>query len=182
MLLRLCAGVYHPIIHAGFGLEFKDRLVLAEGLAEAVTHSPDLIGPLFPDNWPQAHVTALDKAKEALPSVKITHDSRTSWSASSSSASRGPAKGISLLELYAKVCSDPALAPVPYDPDMSINDRLEGAIKGDKAARLRELVAEYDVDSAQLEEIAVFATLLACATGRQGKPAKVDFFLVGVKC
>jgi len=31
MLVRMVAGVLHPFIHIGFGLEFKDIVVLAEG-------------------------------------------------------------------------------------------------------------------------------------------------------
>lgn len=31
MLVRMVAGVLHPFIHTGFGLEFKDVVVLAEG-------------------------------------------------------------------------------------------------------------------------------------------------------
>lgn len=31
MLDRLVAGVLHPFIHVGFGLEFRDQVMLAEG-------------------------------------------------------------------------------------------------------------------------------------------------------
>jgi hypothetical protein len=31
MLERLVAGVLHPFIHVGFGLEFRDQVMLAEG-------------------------------------------------------------------------------------------------------------------------------------------------------
>lgn len=31
MLDRLVAGVLHPFIQIGFGLEFRDRVVVAEG-------------------------------------------------------------------------------------------------------------------------------------------------------
>lgn len=35
MLVRMVAGVLHPFIHTGFGLEFKDVVVLAEGYVSA---------------------------------------------------------------------------------------------------------------------------------------------------
>lgn len=121
---------------------------------------------------------ALDKAKEALPTVKLTHDTRSNWDTESKQLHRAPAKGISLLELYAEVCADPQLKPETYDPDKLINDRIKGSIENGRGQRLRELVAKYDVDNAELEEIAVFATLLACSTGLRGNKPKVDFFLV----
>jgi hypothetical protein len=31
MLAHMVAGVLHPFIHVGFGLEFRDVVVLAEG-------------------------------------------------------------------------------------------------------------------------------------------------------
>jgi hypothetical protein len=31
MITRILGGFYHPFIHMGFGLEFRDRVVLAEG-------------------------------------------------------------------------------------------------------------------------------------------------------
>jgi len=37
---RFLAGVYHPIIHLGYGIEFNHPLMLAEGLAWAAIHQP----------------------------------------------------------------------------------------------------------------------------------------------
>lgn len=53
MFIRMMVGVLHPFIHTGFGLEFKDRVMLAEGFAEAAVHDCDYIAGLFPDNWPK---------------------------------------------------------------------------------------------------------------------------------
>jgi hypothetical protein len=33
MFYRFMAGIFHPFIHTGFGIEFKDQVMLAEGLA-----------------------------------------------------------------------------------------------------------------------------------------------------
>jgi Questin oxidase-like len=46
LLVRMYAGFLHPIIHLGFGIEFKQPAVIAEGLAEAAVHS-DWIGKLL---------------------------------------------------------------------------------------------------------------------------------------
>ncbi len=41
LLVRMYAGFLHPIIHLGFGVEFKQPAVIAEALAQAAVH----------DNW-----------------------------------------------------------------------------------------------------------------------------------
>ena len=46
LLVRMYAGFLHPIIHLGFGVEFKQPAVIAEALAQAATHS-DWIGKLL---------------------------------------------------------------------------------------------------------------------------------------
>lgn len=38
MLVRLYAGLLHPIIHLGFGVEFEQPAIIAEALAEAACH------------------------------------------------------------------------------------------------------------------------------------------------
>ena len=38
MLVRLHAGFLHPMIHLGFGVEFKQPAIVAEALAQAAVH------------------------------------------------------------------------------------------------------------------------------------------------
>lgn len=38
MLVRLYAGLVHPVIHLGFAMEFQQPLILAEALAQAAVH------------------------------------------------------------------------------------------------------------------------------------------------
>ena len=75
---------------------------------------------------------------------------------------------------------------------MSINDRLKAAQKNGRAEKLLELAGEWSLSDGELgdgeggwerkvEELAVLVTLMACATGRQGHPPKVDFFLVRIR-
>ncbi|GAA88254.1 hypothetical protein ASPFODRAFT_143603 [Aspergillus luchuensis CBS 106.47] len=49
MLGRLFGGLIHPFIHFGFGLEFNQPAIVAEGLAQTAVHE-DWYGPLF--FWP----------------------------------------------------------------------------------------------------------------------------------
>ncbi|WPH03794.1 oxidoreductase afly [Acrodontium crateriforme] len=46
ILVRLFAGFLHPIIHLGFGIEFQQPSIMAEGLAQAAVHD-NWIGDLF---------------------------------------------------------------------------------------------------------------------------------------
>lgn len=46
LLVRMYAGFLHPIIHLGFGVEFKQPAVIAEALAQAAIHN-DWIGELL---------------------------------------------------------------------------------------------------------------------------------------
>nr|POF02472.1 questin oxidase [Quercus suber] len=47
MLAQLFEGAYHPIIHLGFGIEFDQPCIVAEGLAHAATHDPADIETFF---------------------------------------------------------------------------------------------------------------------------------------
>jgi hypothetical protein len=77
---------------------------------------------------------------------------------------------------------------VPYDKDMMIVDRL--VISGRESHdALHALSKEWSLSDEELrdgvggwerkvEEIAILVTLLACGSGRKGRPPRVDFFLV----
>lgn len=47
MLAQLFEGLYHPIIHLGFGIEFEQPSIVAEGLAQAASHDPSDIDKFF---------------------------------------------------------------------------------------------------------------------------------------
>ncbi|RMD40963.1 hypothetical protein DV735_g4144, partial [Chaetothyriales sp. CBS 134920] len=47
VLARLYEGAYHPIIHLGLGIEFEQPSIVAEGLAQAATHSSSRATELF---------------------------------------------------------------------------------------------------------------------------------------
>jgi hypothetical protein len=44
---QLFEGLYHPLIHLGFGVEFDQPSIVAEGLAQAASHHPGLIWTTF---------------------------------------------------------------------------------------------------------------------------------------
>jgi hypothetical protein len=47
MLAQLFEGAYHPIIHVGFGVEFEQPSIVAEGLTHCVTHDAADIRTFF---------------------------------------------------------------------------------------------------------------------------------------
>jgi hypothetical protein len=54
MLSRMYAGFLHPIIHTGFGVEFKQPAIIAEGLAQACVH----------DDWMKLLFHGIERAAE----------------------------------------------------------------------------------------------------------------------
>jgi hypothetical protein len=54
LLARLYAGFLHPIIHTGFGIEFQQPAIIAEGLAQACVH----------DKWMKPLFLGLEEAAE----------------------------------------------------------------------------------------------------------------------
>ncbi|EMC91151.1 hypothetical protein BAUCODRAFT_80670 [Baudoinia panamericana UAMH 10762] len=48
LLCRAFAGFLHPLIHLGFGIEFKQPAVIAEALAQAAVHGPYMSKFLLP--------------------------------------------------------------------------------------------------------------------------------------
>jgi hypothetical protein len=189
MLVRMVAGVLHPFIHTGFGLEFKDVVVLAEGyvgprfhadssLAEAAIHDHGIMHQLFPLNWPEDELSPQTGTK--------AETKKDEWGqAVPASSSSGP----SLLEIYGEFASNDRLAPPAYNPNHMINDRLKAATGEGRAKELVSLAQKWNLDDEaigdgpngferRLEEVAVLVTLVACASGRSDKPAKIDFFLV----
>nr|E1ACQ8.1 RecName: Full=Baeyer-Villiger oxidase notM; AltName: Full=Notoamide biosynthesis cluster protein M [Aspergillus sp. MF297-2]ADM34146.1 hypothetical protein [Aspergillus sp. MF297-2] len=47
MFSQLYEGLLHPIIHLGFGIEFEQPSIIAEGLAHAASHDPGNIDTFF---------------------------------------------------------------------------------------------------------------------------------------
>ncbi|KAL6241941.1 hypothetical protein RBB50_011186 [Rhinocladiella similis] len=70
MLVRMFAGFLHPLIHLGFGVEFKQPAIMVEALAQAAVH----------DDWPGTFLYAAEEAaKESKSSkslVQLIHESR----------------------------------------------------------------------------------------------------------
>lgn len=60
MLVRMFSGFLHPIIHLGFGVEFKQPAIIAEALAQAAIHE-NWLGPFYHGCEAEARQTHADK-------------------------------------------------------------------------------------------------------------------------
>ncbi|BEI81331.1 hypothetical protein CcaverHIS002_0204910 [Cutaneotrichosporon cavernicola] len=156
MMSALLSGVVHPFIHIGFGLEFDDPLMIAEGLAQTCQHNPAISSALFPPNWPQTQL----KNTSGTPNKP-------------------------LLGLYAEYLASPILDPGPYDSTTLINDRLKNAVTPERVVVLQDLVARWDLSdmseagiAARAEEVSWVAALICGATSRPGYKTRIDFFLM----
>ncbi|ORX36099.1 hypothetical protein BD324DRAFT_630158 [Kockovaella imperatae] len=153
MIHRFMSGVLHPFIHAGFGIEFSDRLTLAEGIAQTAINGTSY-GELFDADW--------------LKTLETEHK---------------PASSKSILEIYSTFCSDETFKPVPYDPDAMISTRIKRALQhAEKLRELVGSWSLTDQElegwKGKIQEVDLLATLLACASTRRGYEKKVDFFLM----
>lgn len=77
LLVRMYAGFLHPLIHLGFGMEFKQPAVIAEALAQAAIHD-DWIGKfLLPAekkaNENKSETTLFDLIREIQANDKIVN-------------------------------------------------------------------------------------------------------------
>ncbi|KAI9880934.1 MAG: hypothetical protein M1830_010002 [Pleopsidium flavum] len=65
LLARMFAGFLHPLIHLGFGVEFKQPAIIAEALAQAAVHDV-WIGPFLFEAEKAAHDKASSKSMVSI--------------------------------------------------------------------------------------------------------------------
>ncbi|KAI6030051.1 hypothetical protein EDC04DRAFT_2714191 [Pisolithus marmoratus] len=69
LLARLTAGVMHPMIHVGYGLEFGLKGMLVEGLALCVVENPDVKG-FFPLSFFSGKQDDIEETSHVLSSLE----------------------------------------------------------------------------------------------------------------
>lgn len=72
MLAQLFEGLYHPIIHLGFGVEFQLGGLVAEGLAQTASHDPMYIDVFFA----KAEALARSGTVARRPLLELYHEVR----------------------------------------------------------------------------------------------------------
>ncbi|KAL1974800.1 hypothetical protein VTN31DRAFT_5004 [Thermomyces dupontii] len=70
LLIRMFAGVFHPIIHLGFGIEFNQPAIVAQALAQAAVHK----------DWPRPFLLGAENAaggyglRKGKPLSQLIHE------------------------------------------------------------------------------------------------------------
>ena len=174
MFVRLFSGAFHPWIHLGFALEFRDQVTLAEAFAQAAIHPGEQLGSAFPDNWPtvpSAKSHARRRSSQTIDTdASFIDPRRTQVSASNMTGMLGNSHSnttpltfstsvtagyrnlahVSLLEIYAELCDSKAIELPAYDPDLSINDRMAAVLKGDQGEKIRKVADKWGLTEGEL--------------------------------
>ncbi|KAK4168187.1 hypothetical protein QBC43DRAFT_309838 [Cladorrhinum sp. PSN259] len=154
LLARLFEGAFHPGIHLGFGIEFEQPSIVAEGLAQAATDIPTNIHLLF------------FEAERIAKETPIPAN----------------AKPRNLVDLLHEVRSNEKIGKAARWEDLLW--KMRDGIVGRAGKEMATLAAQFQVTPETLErrtaEEISCAAYLAGAAQRAGKARKIDFFSMHV--
>jgi len=150
MLAQMFEGLYHPLIHFGFGVEFALPGLVAEGLAQAASHDPMYIDEFF-------HRAEQRAAKGDLPRKPL----------------------VELYRMVREDETIRGAARLPDGP-WKVRDGVLGRAMEEivnVAAQFRVDATQEAVDRATAEMINCAAWTCG-GVHKQGKARKIDFFLM----
>ncbi|KAJ6627711.1 hypothetical protein B0H10DRAFT_1993785 [Mycena sp. CBHHK59/15] len=164
MLGRFLAGALHPFLQVGFGVEFGQDYMVAQGLAMAAITSPRATAPIL----------------DMPAGLPVISDSTS--------------KGATLLSLLREVYQSEILKPVmPYDPDALLTERFNKLVEDERrAAEIKRIYTQWLIDTtltgrasdaefaSKADECLWQATLLLAATSKPNRAPRLDFFLMHV--
>ncbi|KAJ4389510.1 hypothetical protein N0V93_006980 [Gnomoniopsis smithogilvyi] len=148
MFVQLFEGLYHPLIHVGFGIEFDQPAIVAEGLAQAASHAWGNIGDYFTrcDEIAQAEGALTTPLQELYQQVRANDKIRMS-------------------------------VQLQQGPNRIRDGLMPNAMEELAKIGAQFRVGKNDLDWEHgLIESASCAALNAAAAQRKGKAAKLDFF------
>lgn len=151
---RMYDGAYHPFIHLGFGMEFEQPSIIAEGLAQAAVDNDSHIGRLLFES----EAAAANDAAAAGSSATTVRKS--------------------LIELMHEVRKDDTIRNAPKWEQVPVTMRL--GITTGAIPELSAIAKQFTVPPEALEqrtaEMMSTCAYLAGAAQRAGKRNKIDFF------
>ncbi|ORY69641.1 uncharacterized protein BCR38DRAFT_419681 [Pseudomassariella vexata] len=154
MLAQILEGAYHPIIHLGFGIEFDQPAIVAEGLAQAASHDRMNIETLFFKAERLASDSGLSPSLKPKPLVQLAHEARTN--------------------------DKLRTAPRWSDLGNKMKDGVVGRALDEMAhlaAQFRIPLTEKDLDRRTAEMVSTCA-YLAGSVHVAGRQRKIDFFVM----
>ncbi|KAL4995977.1 hypothetical protein BDV10DRAFT_202676 [Aspergillus recurvatus] len=147
MFAQLFEGLYHPVIHLAFGVEFDQPAIVAEALAQAASHDSMGVEPFLL----RCEQLALKARAEAAPLVQLFHEAGASPTLRS--APRGFENG----------------------PDR-VRDGIFGRAGDEVAALAAQFRVSPHELQRRLAEMVNCAAYVAASAQRAGRPRKIDFF------
>ena len=154
LLVRLYAGLLHPLIQLMYGVEFGLGGVVAEGLAQAAVHSGEIGGFL-------------------LEAERVARENTATATAG---------KGERVMELLEAVRRDETVAGAARNGDANkVRDGVLTRAKGEMvalAARVRVRPEEVEEKTAEMFDAAVFVAAAAALVKEGVKEPEFDFFLM----
>ncbi|KAK8858993.1 Oxidoreductase AflY [Apiospora arundinis] len=151
MLAQMFEGLYHPIIHLGFGIEFKLPGLVAEGLAQTASHDPMYIDTFFE----RAEKLAQSGTVPRRPLINLYREVRASD----------------------KIRTAPRMPDGPWKVRDGIIGRALDEIVAVAAQFQVRADDAHDVERATAEMISCAAWTCAAAH-KPGRERKIDFFLM----
>lgn len=151
MLAQLYEGLYHPIIHLGFGIEFELPGLVAEGLAQTASHDPMYIDVFFQ----KAESLAKSGEVPRRPLAELYREARAND----------------------KIRTAARLPDGPWKVRDGVLGRAMDDIVGLAAQFQVQSDDEHDIERAAAEMINCAAWTCAAAH-QEGKERKIDFFLM----
>ncbi|KAF8874746.1 hypothetical protein BD779DRAFT_1702357 [Infundibulicybe gibba] len=156
MVQRLCAGVFHPLIQVGYGLEFESDAMVAQGLAQAAAHNP---------TWPQQFRPSTRPVSQSnsLPLFEIL---RQFYESPILKPVMPYNPNTLIFTRFREACEDGRSEEI-----------------GRLAALWWSSSPNADLESdlkVKLEEITWFATLLLVGSNKPNRKPRLDFFLMHI--
>ncbi|KAF3281515.1 hypothetical protein TWF970_002074 [Orbilia oligospora] len=152
---RLVAGFLHPWIHVGYGVEFEQPAIIAEGLAQTAVH----------DDWPGKYLKACMAAATAASSKNVEYGNGTTITSLFNEA-----HGSEKLRKSTK-WSDPQKNKAVYA------NALEEMVALASKWYIPPTASDEAIARASAE-LASAAAFICSATPRLDKKVKFDFFLM----
>ncbi|KAJ7154509.1 hypothetical protein C8R46DRAFT_439354 [Mycena filopes] len=176
MLARFTAGLLHPLIDAGLGVEFGQDFMVAQGkhaLQSTIRPTP----------------SALNIDYQGLAQAALTSPIGDCFMDSSSVPEINSGPSTSLLSLLRELYASPTFSPTPTAGERPSYAALEKWVRArpEHGAAIRDIYAKWTFDLAdpgdfaqKVEECMWQATLLLGATGKANASSKpqMDFFLM----
>ncbi|KAI0631662.1 hypothetical protein C8Q77DRAFT_1061280 [Trametes polyzona] len=185
LLGRLLAGLVHPLIHAGNGLEFGFLGLVAEGFAQAAVHEvqgTNLVPRSLLEHKDGGAIT-VERLTALLPSLSLSKKHSGGKGASGK-------KGVHAFSILARVLADDKFSPAAVGiPAQSNFERVNNVVGDALAALAAEWVADLAGDGAtpaaiskKVEELTWVNSIIYGIGGwgarndSQNKKFKADFF------